>query len=202
MNESRLHQPAAGHWPEAQLALFARGDLRMWRRARVKRHIAVCEQCASVANEFAQMREALAEAALALPPELNGAAWASLASEMTANIRLGIAAGECVADRRGSLSGRPRLTLALAGMAVLCVLAVLEHPRFMSPVSHGFVSRDSGGNTARVAAHAEIIPARMLSVPVRDGQDVIRTVNLHGDMSSRIVDDTGVTIYDVYASAE
>ncbi len=192
-NEAMENRAIGGHVPVSQLALYSRGDLGFWRRRGVERHVVRCEECAGQVREFVQATEILAEAATELPPELSNAAWRFLASEMTANIRLGIAAGECVATRP-VMSGRPRLTLALAGMAVVLVLAVLEHPRLgPAPVAHA-----PGAVLEPMAADA----GRMLSISAPAGQAVIQTVNMRGDMRSRIVDDTGVTIYDVYASAE
>ena len=49
---------------------------------------------------YRHSRQRLKQAAAEMP---EGADWDRLAAEMTANIRVGLAAGECVAPRRGKL---------------------------------------------------------------------------------------------------
>ncbi len=171
------------HIPASQLALFSRGDLGFWYRRRVERHLRHCEECSRLTGEFLQLRQSLAQAAERLPVELNGDAWRSLASEMTANIRLGLAAGECV-NVRPVLARRPAMAVALAGLALLIVLAGLERPKVSNP---------------QPDLHAS---ERMLTVTPPAGIDVVRTVNTRGDIGTRYVDDTGVTINVVYASVE
>src|SRR6202035_5195698 len=80
------------HPNEGTLALFAGHDLNFLIEWRVGRHVARCEQCRGTVDAFVSLRSetvGLGE----LPPDI---AWNRLASEMKANIRLGLAAGECV----------------------------------------------------------------------------------------------------------
>ncbi len=94
------------HIPEADLALFISGDIGMWTYVHVNLHVARCEACRSRIDAYRLSRERLKEAAAQMP---EGADWDRLAAEMTANIRVGLAAGECVAPRRGhALSWRSR----------------------------------------------------------------------------------------------
>ena len=80
--------------PEVQaLALFAGNDLPAWVRFRVYRHVRKCDICSRSVQAFRETREVEREAAGRLPEGLH---WDQLASEMTANIRVGLAAGECV----------------------------------------------------------------------------------------------------------
>jgi anti-sigma factor RsiW len=171
------------HIPASQLALYSRGDLGFWCRHRVERHLAHCENCARVTGDFTRLQQALAASARELPPALNGRAWDRLASEMTANIRLGLSAGECVSVRP-VLTRRPVMTFALAGLALLIVVAGLERPKAFDPQPD-----------LRATRH-------MLTVTDPAGLDVVRTVNTRGDIGTRYVDDTGVTINVVYASGE
>jgi len=69
----------------------------MWKYAAVCLHIARCEACRTRSESYRQGRQSLKLAAGALPAGVN---WDRLAAEMTANIRVGLAAGECVAPRR------------------------------------------------------------------------------------------------------
>jgi hypothetical protein len=86
----------SGHMKETDLALYASGDLRLWQRAMVHLHVRQCESCRRVVEEFRADGRALRDAAGKLPDGLD---WARLSAEMTANIRVGLAAGECVAPR-------------------------------------------------------------------------------------------------------
>lgn len=84
------------HVKETDLALYASGDLRLWQRAAVHLHVRSCEACRASVEEFRADGRALRDAAEGLP---DGVDWARLSAEMTANIRVGLAAGECVAPR-------------------------------------------------------------------------------------------------------
>ncbi|HTB10130.1 MAG TPA: hypothetical protein VK752_01090 [Bryobacteraceae bacterium] len=84
------------HVKETDLALYASGDLRLWQRAAVHLHVRQCASCRAIVEEFRADGRALRDAAAGLP---DGVDWARLSAEMTANIRVGLAAGECVAPR-------------------------------------------------------------------------------------------------------
>lgn len=86
------------HPAEADLALYAGGDLPLWPRLRTSIHVNRCSRCRALAEEFRQDRTALLESAVDLPEGLN---WDRLSAEMTANIHLGLEAGECVTPREG-----------------------------------------------------------------------------------------------------
>jgi len=92
--------PMSRHIPEADLALFITGDAGMWRYVRINLHVAGCEACRARIEAYRMSRQRLKQAAAEMP---EGADWDRLAAEMTANIRVGLAAGECVAPRRGKL---------------------------------------------------------------------------------------------------
>ncbi len=80
--------------PEVRdLALYAGGELPLWKRLTMRGHV---ENCATCSAELAAFREAQLELQYAseqAPPDLN---WNRIAAEMKANIRLGLEAGECV----------------------------------------------------------------------------------------------------------
>lgn len=83
------------HPNEADLALFAGHDLNFVSEWRIGRHVARCEQCRETADAFGSLRSDVA-VLRELPADIT---WNRLASEMKANIRLGLAAGECVAGK-------------------------------------------------------------------------------------------------------
>lgn len=100
------------HPNEADLALYAGHDLNFLTDWRVGRHVSRCEQCREMVDAFESLRAesaALAE----LPREVS---WNRLASEMKANIRLGLEAGECVS---GGLDERMRWTPGFPGLRAL-----------------------------------------------------------------------------------
>jgi hypothetical protein len=92
------------HPSESKLALYAGKDLGFWERFRISRHVYRCERCQRHLEELAGVREWIGAQAEEMPVGVN---WDNLAAEMRANIRLGIAAGQCVAEPVA-----PKLSLA------------------------------------------------------------------------------------------
>lgn len=117
------------HPKQATLALHAGGDLGALARWRTERHLANCAQCRDEVAAFEAMRSEVAD--LLEMPELP---WNRIAEEMRANIRLGLAAGECVrpVDRLAWPSRRAawRAAVAMASITALAVTGLmLDHPR-------------------------------------------------------------------------
>jgi hypothetical protein len=119
-----------GHPKEETLALHSSGDLSWFAAWRTERHIAQCARCREQIAEFREMREALPEMA-----ELPEVQWNRLAAEMRANIRLGLAAGECVREADAAelepspLFNTARAVVAFAGVVTLVVTGlILEQP--------------------------------------------------------------------------
>ena len=116
------------HPNQATLALHAGGDLGGFAGWRARRHLARCAECREEVARFAECRRAL--------PSIEDSAevhWNRLAAEMKANIRLGLAAGECVRDeepaRIANIWSTARMGLALASAAVLLAAGLmLERP--------------------------------------------------------------------------
>jgi anti-sigma factor RsiW len=187
------------HPSEATLALHAGGDLGFFARWRTARHLARCERCQNEAAAFSELRELSAGL-----NELPGVPWNRLAAEMKANIRLGLAAGECVRDTRAMPQTRPLFAGARAAVAFASVVALavtglmLEHP---SP------------RPAVAQQEGVVVQATLNGIQVKDGgeslsllhvgrsRDVTFSVGAEGSMRARYVDpDTGsVTINNVYA---
>jgi hypothetical protein len=176
------------HPDQAILALHAGGDLGLWARWRTERHVARCEQCRAEIAAFDELRQTLPS--LAETPELP---WNRLAAEMRANIRLGLAAGECV---RGLEPDRPtrvfsgfRAAVALASVMVLVVTGiVIERP---APNSAPIAARDTG----------IVVQTTQDGIQVREGgqslgllnptamqNDITYQVGAEGSMEARYVD--------------
>src|SRR5512133_2221986 len=81
------------HPSEATLALYAGRDLGWFARRRTERHLAGCEHCQREVEAYQSLRSVLPD--LSEVPDLH---WNRMAAEMKANIRLGLAAGECVRE--------------------------------------------------------------------------------------------------------
>ncbi|MGA2182545.1 MAG: hypothetical protein ABSH47_05900 [Bryobacteraceae bacterium] len=81
------------HPDTSRLALLAGGDLGFWPAMPMRLHVRSCERCQSELQAFRRTRQAVGSAAKELPHGVN---WNQLSEEMTGNIRVGLAAGECV----------------------------------------------------------------------------------------------------------
>lgn len=110
------------HPNQIQLALLSGGDLGLLDRWRVGRHVSGCASCAAEIEALRAAREQVREVTAELPENLN---WNQLAEEMTANVRVGLAAGEAIARfDKPSLVGRPRHLGWNAAMVVACATIV------------------------------------------------------------------------------
>ncbi len=184
------------HPNQATLALHAGGDLGWIARWRAERHLTRCERCREEVAAFDRMREMLP--GLADPPQIP---WNRLAAEMKANIRLGLAAGECVRAgarplRESFLSNRGRTAVAFASVLALLVTGiVLEHPAPVTSKDEGPVVQATGnGIQVREGGQA-------LGLLNTGAQNVMYSMNAQGSMRARYVDpETGyVTSNNVYA---
>jgi len=116
------------HPADAQLALFAGGDLGRWERWRVGSHVAHCATCSQEVQALRGVSCHLREAATELPAQLaKDLNWTRLAEEMTGNIRVGLAAGEAIARFDKPPTTRKRLgwnaALVAAGAAAVFAVA-------------------------------------------------------------------------------
>jgi hypothetical protein len=189
------------HPPEATLALYAGGDLGLWARLGVARHVRQCDRCGRLVEEFRGVSEFLEEQRDELP---RGVEWDEAAAAMKANIRLGIAAGQCVASPPPERVRVAWRTPALALPVLLVILAgwILQS---LPPAVHVSLTPESRGSAMVLDADAAGIGLE------RDGRgfrllrpDAAQNVevSVRGDsVRSRYVDgETGqVTISHVYA---
>lgn len=147
------------HIRESDLALTSAGDLGLAGKLRVWLHVRRCPHCAAALQEFRSLRQALQSSAG--DEILSPAAWAELSREMTANIRLGLAAGSIV-DRR---SEDRAFTPDPAGWRVAVVMATLT-----VVLAGGWLLRrpvPAGGGLAPLSAVAE---ASAEGVGIHEGQ--------------------------------
>ncbi|MCX6628841.1 MAG: hypothetical protein NTW28_14565 [Candidatus Solibacter sp.] len=183
------------HPSQEILALHAGGDLGWMARWKTARHLAGCERCTSEVAAFGELRETLPE--LKQIPEVP---WNRIATEMRANIRLGLAAGECVRSsdrpmRDGPLFTAARATLALASVLTLMVTGLmLEGP----------APRTGKSNEPMVQATANGIQRRSgdqgFGLMHSGASSVTYTVGAQGTLGARYTDpETGnVTMTKVY----
>jgi hypothetical protein len=201
------------HVMETELALYAAGDLPVWRSALVRLHVRRCEECRSLVEALRADRQELRRSAGDMPSGLD---WDQLAAEMTANIRVGLAAGECVTPRERKvavLSWRP--VAIAAGLIVLLAGAWwLNIPR-TDTEAIGRALRDmaTGGRTSATQEdRGPVVGASSTGVVLVENGDrrmgidqgglepVMYSVSTQGSASARYVDqDTGqVTITATY----
>ena len=205
------------HPLQADLALYSTGDLPLWRRPLVRMHLAGCDACRSWVAAFDSDRESVRRLAAEMPAGVN---WDRMAAEMSANVRVGLEAGECVASRVGkpALSTGWRVAAASAGVAILLVSAWwLNMPRADSialgqamrrlaqagPWHAGGLSLEDSGPTVQVSASGIQLQQNGGTLGMSQGQQrpVNVTLSVQGSARARYIDaDTGqITITGVYA---
>lgn len=200
------------HVAETDLALYAAGDLPFRRGAVVRFHVRHCDECRALVEALRADREELRRSADDLPANVD---WDQLAAEMTANIRVGLAAGECVTPRErkaATFSWRP--AAIAAGVIVLLAGAWwLNIPRTdTEAIGRALRTMATGGRlSSPVEERGPVVGASPSGVVLvenggRMGIDqsglepVMFSVSTQGTASARYVDqDTGqVTITATY----
>lgn len=169
------------HPNQATLALHAGGDLGAFARWRTARHLAHCEQCREEIAAYQRLQDVLPD--LAEVPEIQ---WNRLAAEMKANIRLGLAAGECVRTPAGhrSINGF-RAAIAVAIMAAMVAAGItLVRPVPAPPEPPGIVAEATPGG-----AGIQLREGRQAFELLHSGaQNVTYTAGAQGSMEARYVD--------------
>jgi hypothetical protein len=191
-----------------ELALYWSGDLPIARTLAVGLHVRRCERCLRETEEFARANRVLGAEAELMPP---GVAWDALAVEMRANIRLGLAAGECVTPAIRAPHPAPLRWLAIPALAAVLLVAVagswlrhninrdqgpmsdlrIEAPRRVSDevilkATRGGIGVERGGQSLALTHDA--------------GEAAVVTVGLQGSLKARYIEEDGgqVTIHHVY----
>jgi hypothetical protein len=200
------------HVVETDLALYAAGDLPFWRSALVRLHMRGCDECRGLVKALRMDRQELRQSADDMPANVD---WDQLAAEMTANIRVGLAAGECVTPRERKVAVMSWRPVAIAaGLVVLLAGAWwLNIPR-TDTEAIGRAIRDmaTGGRmSATQEERGPVVGASSAGVVLVENGGQIRidqgglepvmySVSTQGSASARYVDqDTGqVTITATY----
>ena len=201
------------HPLETDLALFISGDVGLWKRLAVRAHCSHCGDCRARIETYRLDRERSKRDAAELPAGIH---WERLAAEMTANIRVGLAAGECVAPRkRAPLAWSfPGWRIAAAAAAVVVLLAGawwLNLPasdaqslgKAMQALVHGRPNPvEERGPVVEASSRGIELRENGSAMAISEGgaRPVSITVSAPGSASARYVDaDTGsITITSVY----
>jgi len=206
------------HVAETELALYSAGDLALWRRCLVALHVARCAECRETVNEFRAIRERIHALGEEMP---EGVRWEKLSAEMAANIRVGLAAGECVAPHapRHAMPSGWRVAAAIAGLSALLTIAWwLNIPaaqtaslgRAMKALVNGreaqarhMLGLDEASSLVRASSEGVELRENgsALTLTQKGARPVSVSLNTQGLARARYVDsDTGqVTITSVYA---
>ena len=182
------------HPNQATLALHAGGDLGRFARWKLERHLAKCDACAAEVAAYENNREMMA--GLADLPELP---WNQLAAEMKANIRLGLAAGECVREMETSLRGSrwlsgARVVVACAGIVILIVTGVVLQRPEPQPVVSLIPTVEATDNGIQLSAGGTSVGLMNHGV-----KRVSYLPNADGGMSASYVNASGyITVNTVY----
>jgi len=189
----------AKHPSEADLALYAGGDLPLAARWRVAWHLRHCPACRREVEGFRQALEGLRETGL----DEAGFDWDRLESEMRANIRLGLTAGQLVRRSEANHEAHPAdwraLAIVAAAMAVVAVVSWTLHRPASGPPAGGAGAEIALQPTADGLA---VQWGQQNSAVFGAGQaPVAAAVSWDGGARAPFVDEeTGqVTIYDVAA---
>lgn len=205
------------HMAETDLALYASGDLPVWRRLAAGLHVRGCEECRGLLETFRTDRQRMRQSADRLPEEID---WDGLSAEMTANIHVGLAAGECVTPRARKAAALTwwRPVAAAAGVVVLIGGAWwLNVPRSdtetiaralqsmftgqRSTLTQPAPQEERGPMVGASSAGVELVEnGGRMKIEQSGLQPVMYSVSTQGSASTRWVDqDTGqVTITAVY----
>lgn len=197
------------HPDERQIALYAGREAGWFERLSIGRHVAGCSSCRARAEAFRRDRDAIREEAAELPADLN---WDRLAAEMTANIRVGLEAGECVSGT----SSRPRLPAWRPAFAAAALAMVLVSGWYLNTPAEQRTSLARG--VQRIWKRTPVFEPGISLEATRAGIQVsengsamtmmhpgsapsVVVVSARGSLRARYVDDdTGqVTITNVYA---
>ena len=185
---------------QSTLALYAGKDLGWFAAKRAERHVARCRECRQAVEAFAALHDDLVGFV-----EVPALSWSRLAAEMKANIRLGLAAGECVRGERttgrvasfGFLSGARTLTACASAMALVAAGLLLQRP---NPAPQPAATGDSAVWRATANGIELNQGGRTLSLLHAPSGDVTYSAGAQGSMRASYVDsDTGnMTINNLY----
>jgi len=186
------------HPDEEILALYAAADLPLWRQWATGWHVRRCERCRAEVSEFRRTREGLADEAAGWMPAVD---WERLAAEMQANIRVGLAAGQCIRGREPERRRWPLVRVA----AVAVPLIVLTLAGFWLQLNRLRTGAPSWKQDVLLEATGGGIELRLgdrvLILQHPEAERVTYSGSAQGSLRAHWVDaETGqVTIQNVYA---
>lgn len=207
----------SNHIPETDLALYVSNDLPVLRRIAVRLHERSCQECHRAVESYRSDLRRVKETAAEMP---EGVDWERLSAEMIANVHLGLAAGEAVAQvgrhrRRKSdhqiLSTSWRMAAAAAGVVMLLSAAWLlnmpsgttqELGRALSAVMHGKGSVMGPDRVVVVEATPRGVELRQNGLSFggsHEASPAVISVSMQGSASAQYVTADQVTITSVYA---
>ncbi|MEZ5398506.1 MAG: zf-HC2 domain-containing protein [Bryobacteraceae bacterium] len=208
------------HPVRADLALFLSGDLAPGARIGIRWHLARCEDCRRELETFRQARTHLRGQRFedAIPAGLD---WERVAADMTANIRLGLAAGEIVGEpRQPEPSHLWRAAVVMASILMLAGSVIWWYHRTYNPETPVALSgplrvlaEQVKSEPAKEAPGEVVLKATLGGIGVeQDGQALALaaeddagprgvTASMQGSLNARYVDEDGseVTIHRVYS---
>jgi hypothetical protein len=185
------------HPGEKELALYSSRDLNMLGLLRVRWHLQSCNTCGEHVKTMKAVTAGLRSTADHLPAGLD---WNRLAAEMTANIHLGVEAGECVGRTRVRRRERIgwRTAAVMAGMTLALFAAWWLNP----PRVREMRSRQAPIEIRSAPGGLEVNEngSSLMLLHTRGQQSPI-IVSAPGSLRARFVDaDTGqITINNVYS---
>lgn len=193
------------HPSETDLALYAGQDQGFLARFGTARHLKRCESCGRRVEELRAIREWMG-AREDLPA---GVQWDALSLEMRANIRVGLAAGRCVAPATRTAPGFRWQPVALVLPVLLVFMAgwlLQSWPRPAAPGAGPVLEATASGISLERDGRAfTVLYPQDKGATLSDGQNAVRSryVEVSGQNSVRVRyldSETGnVTISHVYA---
>jgi anti-sigma factor RsiW len=207
-----MNRTVSGIHPSCEeLALFSRGELSFFRHWQVKAHVHRCPACELEVEQFQAVVVALRDqAATETLTGLKGAGdWSRLEREMIGNIKVGIAASQCIGNapgRRLRLWHLGALTATLSFVFVTGWLVNIpreETDRIVGAFRTGLSSAQTGTRVVlQTTPHGVSIRSKGATLTLLHPESVSATPSLAGNASVgvRYVDEeTGqVTITNVY----
>lgn len=194
------------HATDRDLALFAGRELSLWKRLRVQMHINGCERCRLEADAYRETQANLKAVASELPPQLD---WERMEREMRANIRVGLAAAQCLPPREQGdrhIGWKPALAMACFSLLVAAGYWVSSpfSPLRRQPVAPPVAAETSGIRLRATRAGVEVQQNGRIMTLVNPEQNPDQgrsfTMTSGDSVRTRYVDsETGqVTINHVY----
>ena len=180
-----------------ELALLAGGDLPVWRKWQVNRHVKNCAECQAELEAMTDTRQGFAVDANKLPPGLD---WNRLEFEMRANIRVGLAAGDAIRPREAPAHWDWRAGFAVAALATVVITGWFLGRQGrtsglpVASVQAGYAMAQSGREGIELKQRSGAV----MTLMAPGARPVSYSVNTEGGLSARSVDEAGqITISHV-----